>query len=542
MRLALVFNPFSYKLHEENLRVVQKYFGLFPPLSLTWVAAIARRAGHDVIIIDARTMQLSKPEVADRLKQWQPDMVGFMMTTYMFRETYAWVQYMKKELGVPIIVGGYNLRVYPTESVTPEDIDFGCVNSALVTLPALLKELETDRRFHDVPGLVFKENGKVIETPGLAEEESFEDYPNPARDLLPNELYAEFPTERRNFTVMVTSKGCPRGCMFCEAGKTRYNPRSPERVIAEIQECYDQYGIREIDFFDYEFCILKERTKAICQGILDHGLDVQWACRSRIDSVDPEMLELMHRAGCRRIYYGIESGVQQILDNVNKGITTKQIEETLEATHDVGIKALGFFLVGSPGDTKETLAESVKFAKKLDLEYVQFSKLTAKPLTPIWKEMVERDGYDYWREYILGNVQERPLDRPWTPFTNDEIDELAKWCYVKYHFRLKFMLKSTLRVKSLLEFKRKFSAFIDMIFRQEKTSTADENFLAFNENTDETKQRMRQWLTDLIERTKPGAERPNGDGSEAEQPSSEPEEVTADAPEEPKAGAAGGAA
>ena len=99
MRLALVFNPFSYKLHEENLRVVQKYFGLFPPLSLAWVAAIARRAGHDVIIIDARTMQLSKADVADRLKQWQPDMIGFMMTTYMFRETYGWAQYLKKELG-----------------------------------------------------------------------------------------------------------------------------------------------------------------------------------------------------------------------------------------------------------------------------------------------------------------------------------------------------------------------------------------------------------------------------------------------------------
>ncbi len=539
MRLALVFNPFSYKLHEENLRVVQKYFGLFPPLSLTWVAAIAREAGHDVIIIDARTMQLSKPQVADMLKEWRPDLIGFMMTTYMFRETYAWVQYLKKELKVPVVVGGYNLRVYPKESVMPEDIDFGCVNSALYTVPALLKELETDRRFHDVPGLVFKENGKIIQTPGMPEEERFEDYPNPARDLLPNELYAEFPTERRNFTVMVTSKGCPRGCVFCEAGRTSYNPRSPEKVLAEIEECYHQYDIREIDFFDYEFCIQNKRTKAICQGIIERGLDVTWACRSRIDSVDPEMLELMHKAGCRRIYYGIESGVQEILDGVNKGITVEQIQSTIRATHEVGIKALGFFLVGAPGDTKETLKRTVKFAKKLDLEYVQFSKLTAKPLTPLWKDMVERDGYDYWREYILGNIEEQPLPRPWTPFSNDEIDRLAKWCYVKYHFRPSFLLKSTFRVKSWTEFKRKVNAFFDMIFRQEDTSTKDENFLAFNENSEEAKERMRQWLRELIARTKPPAEEaaPPEETAAAEAAPANADAGAADAPAAPEADA-----
>ena len=96
MRLALVFNPFKYKLHEENLRVVQKYFGLFPPLSLAWVAAIAERAGHEVTIIDARTLCLSKEDVADRLRAFGPDIIGFMMTTYMFRETLEWIQFLKK--------------------------------------------------------------------------------------------------------------------------------------------------------------------------------------------------------------------------------------------------------------------------------------------------------------------------------------------------------------------------------------------------------------------------------------------------------------
>lgn len=514
MRLALVFNPFSYKLHEENLRVVQKYFGLFPPLSLTWVAAIARNARHEVIIVDARTLQLSKAEVVDRLKEFQPDMIGSMMTTYMFRETYEWIQYMKKELGVPSLVGGYNLRVYPKESVTPEDIDFGCVNSALVTVPALLKEFETSRRFVDVPGLVYKENGEVIQTPSLPEED-FEDYPNPARDLLPNELYAEFPTERRNFTVMVTSKGCPQKCVFCEAGRTKYNPRSPQKVVDEIQECYDLYGIREIDMFDYEFCAKRERTLEICQEIQRRKIDVWWACRARIDTVDPELLEEMHRAGCRRIYYGVESGVQEILDNVQKGITPDQTMATIRATHEIGIKALGFVLIGCPGDTKKTIKTTVKFAKKLDLEYVQFSKLTAKPLTPMWKQMVEETGYDYWREYILGNVEEQPLPRPWSDFTNDEIDALAKWAYVKFHFRPWFMLKSTFRCNSFTEFWRKVHAFFDMMFSQEKVSTHDDGFVAYNENSKKKRRALANWLADLIKQKGEGEGKADKEPAEA---------------------------
>ncbi|MBN1472303.1 MAG: B12-binding domain-containing radical SAM protein [Syntrophaceae bacterium] len=481
MRIACVFNPFKYKLHEENLRVVQRYFGLFPPLSMAWVCAIAERAGHDALLIDARTLRLTKEDVLDRLKAWKPDILGFMMTTYMFRETLEWVQFLKKNLKVPVIIGGYNLRVYPQESVSVEGPDFGCFNSAYHTLPSLFKELEGQRRFHDVPGLIYKENGRIEMTP-YGEDPNFDDYPNPARHLLPNDLYAEFTTERKNFTVMVTSKGCPNSCLFCEAGHTSYNPRSPETVLKEIKECYTRYKIREIDFFDYDFCIDRKRVEAICDGMIKSQIDISWACRTRVDLVDETLLRKMKAAGCSRIYFGIESGIQEILDRLHKSISLQQIRNTIEATKGVGIKALGFFLVGSPGETQETFSKTVKFAKSLNLDYVQFSKLTAKPLTPYWRQMVKDTGSDYWREYILGNIEEKPLPRPWTTLTNEEIDYLTKKAYIMYHCRPMFLLHHTLKVKSWSEFKRKFFAFIEMIIRQENISTIDKNFIAYPEN------------------------------------------------------------
>ena len=382
---------------------------------------------------------------------------------------------------MPVIIGGYNLRVYPNESVSMDGPDFGCFNSAYYTVPRLFEELAGRRHFNDVPCLIYKENGQIKMTP-YGREPNFNDYPNPARHLLPNELYAEFTTERKNFTVMVTSKGCPNGCLFCEAGHTSYNPRSPETVINEIKECYSRYNIREIDFFDYDFCVDRKRIEAICDGIIKSSLDIAWACRTRIDYVDETLLRKMKAAGCSRIYFGIESGVQEILDCLNKGINLQQIRDAIEATKGAGIKALGFFLVGSPGETKETFSKTVKFAKSLELDYVQFSKLTAKPLTPYWQQMVQNNGSDYWREYILGNIEEKPLPRPWTSLTNEEIDSMAKKAYMMYHCRPIFLLRHTLQVKSWSEFQRKFFAFIEMMFRQELVSTPDENFVAYPEN------------------------------------------------------------
>lgn len=478
MRFALIFNPFKYKVHEENLRIVQKYFGMFPPLSLAWVAAIARQAGHDVTLIDARTLGLTKEDVLERLEEFKPDIMGFMMTTYMFPETLEWIRYLKKELKIPVVIGGYNLRVYPKESINHPEIDYGVIEQALDTIPQLFSALEGDRSLEDVVGLVYKKKGEVKLNPPRPVD--FDRFPNPARDLLPNELYAEFPTERRNFTVMVTSLGCPYGCSFCEAGRTAYNPRSPTTVVNEIEECYKKYRIREIDIFDYDFTIDKKRTIAICRQMRKRNLDVLWACRSRVD-IDRELLKEMKEAGCGRIYYGIESGSQEILDRVNKDITLDQIRKTIRYTKELDMKALGFFLVGAPGETKNTVKNTLRFARELGLDYVQFSKCLAKPLTPLWKQMVEETGRDYWSDWILGKETDRSLPRPWTELTNEEIDSLARWAYVSYHSRPSFLLKATLKVRSFTEFKRKFLGYLEMVFSQERISEEDEKFVAYHE-------------------------------------------------------------
>jgi len=482
MKLALIFNPFKYKNHEENLKIVQKYFGLFPPLSLAWVAAIAEQAGHQVIIIDARTLNLSKDETVKILKNFNPDIMGFMITTYMFPDTLKWIRHLKKNLPIPVVVGGYNLRVYPKETLSHPEIDFGIYEHAYYTLPRLLEELQSKRNHFDaVPGLVYKKNSDIIQTPHR-QKIDFDKFPTPARHLLPNDLYAEFTTERKNFTVMVTSLGCPYSCNFCEAGCTDYNPRSAKKVVAEMEECYHKYGIRDIDIFDYQFTSIRQRVLTICKMLQEKNLDLIWACRSRIDTVDRELLTQMKLAGCSRIYFGIESGTQDILDIVQKKIKIEEIEKNIAICRELEIKSLGFFLIGAPGETKHSVKQTIAFAKKLNLDYAQFSKCLAKPLTPLWKDMVEKTKKDYWKDWILGEEQDRELDRSWTSLSNQEINKLTRWAYISFYFRPQLIWRQLIKLKSFDEFKRKFFAFLDMFFKQENFSRSDENFKAFNEN------------------------------------------------------------
>jgi radical SAM superfamily enzyme YgiQ (UPF0313 family) len=233
----------------------------------------------------------------------------------------------------------------------------------------------------------------------------------------------------------------------------------------------------------------------ICKLLQGKKLDLIWACRSRVDTLDAELLHEMKKAGCRRIYFGLESGVQEILDRVNKGLSTKKVMQTISMCRGMGIQTLGFFLVGAPGDTASTVRETLRFAKRLKLDYVQFSKCLAKPLTPLWRQMVSMTGKDYWQDWVLAKETDRALPRYWTSLTNEEIDRFARWAYISYYSSPLRLLRLTLQVRTLTEFKRKLFAFLSMIFKQEKTAKEDKAFRAFNENSERQIERYNQYLS-----------------------------------------------
>lgn len=469
MRTALIFPPYRYKSFSETIYVVDKEFCVAPPIILAYVAGILEAAGHEVILIDARVLKLSKRDVLLQLENFNPDILCFRLDTYNFHDTLEWAGYLKRALRIPVVAGGINFTFYPRESFSHPEIDYCIIGDAIDSLPRLCRALENGDKFDNIEGIGYKSKGKAYFTPPAEKVVPFDNYPFPARHLLPNEKYHSFISQKKNFTIMVTSRGCPYKCTFCTISRLPYQERTAGNVVDEIEECYHKYNIREIDIFDSIFFLNKRRVIEICREIRKRKINIEWSCRSRVDLVDDEILKEAAMSGCRQICYGIESVNREVLKNINKMINIEQVQWAVKRSHKYGIKALGFFMVGNPGDTKITVRETMAFSKKLDLDFIQISRTVAKPYTNLLEQLKEYMGYDYWREYILGNIGEMRLSSPWTTLSQSEIYDYTKKWYLSFYFRPAYLfVKILFRVKSWREFIRYTRVAVLMFFNRKK--------------------------------------------------------------------------
>ena len=464
MKIALIHHSLGHKKFSENLKLVDEEFCLAPPIGLAYVAAILEKHGHRVIIIDANALKLSKDKVLGLINEFSPDIIGFRADTYWFHRTREWAEYFKKNTSAKIIVGGINISLYPRESLSYDCFDYGIIGEANESLPKLISRLESGGCLDDLPGIVHKKNGEIFFSKPSDEIIDFDSYPFPARHLLPNQLYHSFTSQLKNYTIMVTSLGCPFKCSFCAIVRIKYRERSADNVINEIEECYKKFGVREIDFFDANFFVNKSRVIEICQGILRKGLKIEWSCRSRVDIVDDEVLKLSSLAGCRKIYYGIESASQKVLGDINKNINRDQTVRAVELTRKYGIGALGFFMVGNISDSKESILASIDFAKELKLDFIQVCRTIAKPNTELNDRLISSTGIDYWREYILGKRSEMRLPNPWSQLSEQEIEKYVKKFYKDFYFRIFYVLRRILKIKSLSELFRYMRAALKWAF------------------------------------------------------------------------------
>lgn len=466
MRIALVYPPFCHKRFAENLRVVDNQFGRLPPINLAYAAAIMERAGHKVILIDANALRLSKEEAFDIVEEFNPDLMGYNLYTYMFYHTLDWMRYFKKRNNLPVIVGGINLLYYPEETMTYQEIDYAILGEAIHSLPDLLSALENGGDISRIEGVAFRKDGRVVMNPPSAKKKIDLDLlPHPARHLLPNNRYYSHVSQRKNFTVMLSSFGCPYSCTYCAIIRVKpFKMRSPKAVVDEMEECYQKYGIREIDFFDGVMLFNKKRAVEISKEIKKRGMDLYWSCRSRVDLIDEEVLKEIASSGCRRIFYGIESANPKVLKAMNKYIPTEKIKEGIRLTKKYGIRPLGFFMIGCPGETRQTVKETVRLAKELKLDYSQYSRTIAKPQTDFDRMVIEKTGRDYWRDFILGKVGEERIPTPWTDLREKEIEKFTKWAYFSFYFRPFYILRTILKTKSLSELMRYIKVGLMMLF------------------------------------------------------------------------------
>jgi radical SAM superfamily enzyme YgiQ (UPF0313 family) len=355
-----------------------------PPLGLAYVAAALREAGHTVDILDAYALGWSWARFADVLAQRRPDVLGLTAMTPV-ADVAARAARLARPHARHILLGG----PHPTavgHDVLDEmpELDHAVSGEGEAVAVALLDWIAGGQAGPPPPGVITRGHPLVAATP----EPDLSRIARPARDLLPMGAYRYLFATRPGFGTMITSRGCPFRCSFCDksVSGSRWRAREPADVVDEMEDMVRNHGVRFINFYDDNFTLRRSRVVGICEEILRRGLDVEWKCEGRVDGVDPELLRLMRRAGCRTVAYGVESGNAETLALLRKDVTVEQAPAAFAATRAAGIRSLAYVILGAPGEDARAVRRTIDFCHEIGADYVQFSTLTAFPGTPLFTE------------------------------------------------------------------------------------------------------------------------------------------------------------
>lgn len=455
MKASLIFTTNILNPNFSELVFKDENVGYIPPLTLLTVAAILEKAGVEVQVLDMDAEGLTYRQALDRLASFSPDLLGFTVSTYSFHPLLRWIKKFKQDTGLPVVVGGLHVELYAEEIMTHPEIDYMVIGEGEVPLPEFVRAFQNGRKFDGIKSIGYREKGKVIVDKTVRVVRDVDSLPFPSLHLIKNELYFNILTRRRNFTAMLSSRGCPYRCSFCNQNKSPYRLRSPQNFVDEIKENYQKYGIKEFDVYDSTFTASKKRVIDICEMINKEKLDVGWTIRSRVDSVNEKVLDALKSAGCHTIMYGVESSSPEILKRMRKDISLDQIRKTIAYTNKIGIETLGFFMLGYPGETNETMEDTIRFSLELPLDYAQYTVLVPYPDSEIY-EFYRKNGLgdDYWREYTVDPKKERKLELLGTTVTREQAGRAVASAYRRFYFRPRIIWHRATRLRSLGEFKR----------------------------------------------------------------------------------------
>ncbi len=427
---------------------------VLPNMPSAYLAAWLEKEGFEVRIIDAFAERLSVEETARRAKEFNPVAVGYNLITENFLDTLPWIKEIKKFTGIPVIVGGLHMSLYPRETMTHPEIDYGVTGEGWRTLPEMIRVVAAGGDPSTVRGICYRAEGEFRATEPRPDTLTLEDVPFPARHLLPNDRYTTVMSREWPITVMVSALGCPFRCAYCDVPADRYQARSADHVVAEMEECVKRFGIREIWFQDESFTIDGKRVGEICETLLSRGLKVAWSIRTRPDLVDRETLKLMKRAGLMKVHLGVESGSPEVLKRLNRPTDLEVVRRAVRWSREEGVTTLGFYMIGLPGETAEDVRRTIKLALELDCDYIQVNKFVPCPPSPIYRELVEESGIDYWAEYTRGDASIiEKLAGKGSSFSPAELDEWQGKFFRAYYYRPSYVWNRLKRVSSFREFK-----------------------------------------------------------------------------------------
>ena len=430
MRKIIFINPPS--ISETDFSAKQS---VVPPEGLCLLSACVREKGYLPSIIDSDALNLSIDDVFEKIKKEKPSFVGLTSTTITIHNCAELARKIRK-LGIKVIVGGPHMNVAGSETMEhfKDCFDIGVYGEAEETIVELLNALSENTSLKEINGLIFFDKCKLIITSRREPIKDFDKIPMPAWDLLPdiNKYYQQSVARADRFPSMslMTSRGCPGQCIFC-ASEKNLRAYSSEKLIQIVKHLIKKYKIKSLEINDDNFIVFSKRLKDFCDTIINEKIDLTWSCMGRVNHVNEDILKMMYKAGCRRIAYGIESGSQKILDFERKGITLNQIRKAIEISHKVGIKTTGYFILGHPLETKESMQKTIDFANSLKLDDCLYSYMVPYPGTVLYEIAEEYGSFDKdWKKMYQWGISFIP-----NGLTKKDLENYFKKGFRSFYFR-----------------------------------------------------------------------------------------------------------
>lgn len=468
MRVLLINPPFKNVFMVNTPSIVDEEQGFFPPLGIMYVASYAENeTEHKIEILDTQVEQIDYTQIEHEIKKRRPDIVGITTMTFSLIDSILTAKIVKKvDDGIKVVFGGPHVGIYPEETINFPEVDYLVIGEGEITFVELLQNIDEKDKLKKVKGLVFKDNSTIVKTDSREFIKDLDALQFPARHLTPYKKYHSLLAKESIVTTMITSRGCPYKCIFCNRphlGKM-FRARSAINVVDEMEDCV-KMGISEIAVYDDTFTLDQQRAIDICNEILDRRLEIRWDIRTRVDAIDKELLSKLKEAGCDRIHYGIEAGTPEILKVLKKGITLEQAKNAIKWTKEIGISSLAYFMIGSPQESREQINETINFAKKLNPDFAHFSITTPFPATELYIMGRER-GFiknDCWSDFAKTPSVEFQSPYWEENLSKEELIKLLNFAYKRFYVRPKYIIRSITKIRSLGEFRKKAKAGLKVV-------------------------------------------------------------------------------
>ncbi len=463
MNIALLTPP--YDLMKKGYGSKRKVRGgLFPPLGLAYLASPLIKDGHKVKIIDASSSEYTNKEIGNILLKFKPDIIGISSVTSSADESYSLANYLKlKFKKIPIIYGGPHTSCFPEMIFDNiKDLDLLVYGEGEVVFREIVDFYKKKNKLpQGFPGTWSKKNGKWIKNKPAKSVLNLDELLPPAYELFDYKtIYKPLPLQYKKLPAanMITSRGCPYGkCTFCyQAGRASqlYRRHSPERIVKEIKFLVNKLRVQEIAFWDDNFLISEDWIFKFCDLLDKEKLKIYWSVIARVDTISKEMLKRAVKSGLWNIFFGIETGNQDLLDRIKKNITLDQVRQAIRWSNELEIDTRGSFMLALPGETPEKAMKTIKFACDIDVTYAQFL-----PTHPDWGTELYEDAIASGRVVPLYQGRTSITYIPDGYKNAEEVRKMQKKAYRKFYFRPSYILKHLKRLKDVNKIKQYFDAF-----------------------------------------------------------------------------------